>query len=526
MTSSLSHGAIAGIAVGAAAVVTILLAAVIFLIYRRRKASRRKQELIVNPRMSLFRRLSMRPSARHSQHVEEKVEESEVHDARFTNTVFNIGGRKEDDEEDIENHAPGNLGTPQLGSRHASQNSDGSYAISLPELAQKAPTRSGETTPPFIRPIVPPAARISEGSPDSPVLPLSSPRSPKPRGPRDMNPSPSLSHGRGGSQGILMKEMYTSTADVPMDVQEVDVDAVPTNDGSFLAAPAVSPLRVNFEEELAVSADRKRESRSRSGISGFSLPQSIRQAFSWGSDTNRQSISQVTLPDTTAPRQRDNRYSFLDMESTRSNSVSGGTRSTHPSRSTSTRSSSQRIADDSEWSAPGKGAVPPLPHRSSMGVSMTLAGGPTPSQPSLSPNISLQAVPLPQVAISSAPGPSSTQDVPQSAHPNEVPEYLPSPTESIPMTLSDIHFRHSSHSSGSVSVTPQTAEDVDIEETEQSHVSSTVAGGRTTESMASRPYIVQKLLGRHGTDSGPSTPYSSPTARTFRPSGPRTSVRR
>ena len=81
-----------------------------------------------------------------------------------------------------------------------------------------------------------------------------------------------------------------------------------------------------------------------------------------------------------------------------------------------------------------------------MGFSMTIAGGPTSSQPSLSPDISLQAVPLPQLTVSPDGGPTQ-QDLPQSAHPNELSvQEMPSPTESIPLSVSEIHFRHSSQS--------------------------------------------------------------------------------
>ncbi|KAJ3535213.1 hypothetical protein NM688_g7009 [Phlebia brevispora] len=309
-SSSLSHGAIAGIVVATVIGGTFLLIGLTYCIYRRRQATRRKQKLIVNPRMSFRQRLSFisRP-AQPPQADMEKQQEAGIRDSGYSNPILDIGGRKEEGSDDgMEGNREGAHLSPEgADSRHASQKSDGSYAISLPELSCK-----GGLAQTFRRDVF--ASRPSSGLDGVPniadVAALS----------RATVSNPSQS--KAASQGILLREMYTPTADVPVDVRDTETE-IPTN-STFLPAPTVSPLRVNFDEELAEHAERKKEGKFRSGVSGISLPQSFRQAFTWGHDPNRQSISQVTIPDTARPR--DNRYSFLDMESTRSNSVSGAER--------------------------------------------------------------------------------------------------------------------------------------------------------------------------------------------------------
>lgn len=514
---SLSRDAIIGIAIGVSLAALVLLILVAFLLHRRRRAAQRKQGFIVNPHISNFQRFSFLRKAAHSQREEATVEKERIPN---NEGVLDITGRKDDDDEEMsEEHDISEAAAVFRGadSRHASQNSDGSYSIKLPELSKdQARTAPEDISHSIGRPIFPALADAQPGpsqtasAPQSPI-----PRSPKPRGPRDMHSLSLPSHNRDGSQGILLREMYSAAADVPTDVRASEYETPTTARHSFLPTPTISPLRVNFEGDVVEYAQRSAKDGKHKSFSAMSLPHSLRQVFSWGNYPQRPTT--LSVPQEAARRQ-DTNYSFLDMGSSISGSVSGSvSRSARNSRTTSSHSTSRshRHADDSEWSAPGRG-VPPLPreHRASMGFSMTIAGGPTPSQPSLSPDISLQAVPLPQLTVSQHPAVQEPQDVPQSAHPHELSE-LPSPTESLPLSVSEIHFRHSS----SQSSTSESRRESRRVSQRTSHPP--LPSPQSTEPPQERPYIVQKLLGRLGTESAPTTPYSSPTIPSFRPTGPR-----
>lgn len=586
--SHVSPRLIAGLAVGVSLAVLLFLGLVTFCLYRRREAARRKEGFIVNPRVSSFRHLSFLTRQGQPRRSDaEKGRESTGQD------VLDITARKDEDDEDgTEEHVPATAGerlTPGGGggdSRHASQNSDGSYAISLPELSKPhtRPPADIRTASP-----VPPLLTIPQTSRRISLSHSASPRSPKPRGPRDMNASPPT-HSRDPSSGILLREMYTTAADVPSDVRESDAGTLTTARHSFLPAPSTfSPLRVNFDgESTGEPQPQRRDPKHRSAASALTLPRSLRHLFSWHQDPHRRSTSQYTLPESTRLRREREEaagYSFLDMDSSASGSAISGSRSTPGnSRAPSTLSTSKSSrstganASNGEWSAPGRGGdvpVPPLPHssssssphdvahrhRASMGFSMTIAGGPTSSQPSLSPDISLQAVPLPQLTVSHGDDGDGDhrhghdddddegQDVPISAHPHSL-DALPSPTESIPRTVSELHFRHSSMSSSAgMSVAESRRASGQIrysvaaprsphpplpsprspgmqmmaryqQQQEQLQRQQDIEAAAEVE-VEERPYIVQKLLGRHpNPESAPSSPFSTPTtSTTFRQSG-------
>ncbi|KAI0084910.1 hypothetical protein BDY19DRAFT_1050965 [Irpex rosettiformis] len=493
MSSRLPRGTIAAIVVGV-----------------RRQESRRKESFIVNPRV-YRRRFSSFLSRPHPLQDNEKSRQATNNhaDASHDEDVLDITAAKDDDSDDEEDDLHGAEDDQDGQARHGSQNSDGSYAIDLPKLPRPGSghirLRSDGESPS-------PTQRYSDlHASGNPILvtPSSPLRSPKPKGPREMRAIIS-SHGRDSSRGILLKDMYSPAADVPTDVH--------TNDtlwpGTLLPQPNVSPLRVNFEDELSHDAERRREARHRSETSGVSLPYSLKQALLGHIRPSRSRDVSPAKPSPTDPR----RYSFLDLESSNASSSS---RSNRQSQSTSTRSSLK--ARSGHEGSDQSDTIPPVPRdpRVSMGLSMTLAGGPTSSRPSDSPNISLQAVSLSPITI---PDHSLAQhiDLPAGVHP--IISELPSPTESIPMTVSDIHFRHSLHSSSShVSEsrrtshrmsnpqrvhpplpTPSTSSTFQQQQQQQ----------RQQQQVEERPYIVQKILGIQ-TGSGPSTPFGSPTVPGF-----------
>ena len=438
--------------------------------------------------------------------------------------IVDITGRKEDeDDEDEDGHETSMLQIPGRGSaggsRHGSQNSDGSYSISLPELPGRGHVRlrsDGDSPTPTQR-YTAESTSAQYAPPRSPLATqLASPRSPKPRGPREMRAS-TLGIQREGPQGILLKEMYTPAADLPVNVLEEG--RLTATGGHLSASQPATPLRVNFDE---ADVRPQRRSRSRSAVSGISLPASLRQAFSWAQG---RSADAPPSPTQEAEPRATPRYSFLDMESSTSHSQSSGSSSTRHSHST--RSSSKSHPEASESSGQAGSDIPPVPHdhRTSLGLSMIMAGGPTSSQPSLSPDISLQAVPLPPLSV---PEPRiGADDVPQSVHPTDLAELLPSPTDSVPLTVSDIHFRHSTQSSispseshGNNNTSHRTAHPPLPTSPTTSTLHPTPQPDATPRP-DSTPYVIQKLVGDPNAGPGPSTPYGSP--RISAPSGPRLS---
>ena len=494
MSSRLPRGTIAAIVVGVSVVV---IASVVFLVFycrRRRRESRRKQSFLVNPRL-YRRRFSSLLTRAHSPSDNEKARQTDRVDPSQDFDVLDISAAKDDDSDEEDEDLQGAEDDQDGQARHGSQNSDGSYAIDLPELPRPGSghvrLRSDGGSPS-------PTHRYSDvrssvdqvGQSSSPQPPNSPLRSPKPKGPREMRAVIS-SQGRDPSRGILLKEMYSPVADVPTDVH--------TNDtlwpGTLLPQPNVSPLRVNFEDELSHDTERRREARRRSEISGVSLPYSLKQALMSHIRPSRSRDVSPAKPSPSDPR----RYSFLDLESSNASTNSPSNRQ---SRSASTRSSSKTRSnqESSDRSAPSE-SIPPVPQdsRVSMGLSMTLAGGPTSSRPSQSPNVSLQAVSLSPITI-------PDQSLPTGVHP--MMSELPSPTESIPMTVSDIHFRHSVHSSSShISESRRTSHRISNPQRVHPPLP-------TPPVPVERPYIVQRILGIQ-TGSGPSTPFGSPTAPAF-----------
>ena len=384
--------------------------------------------------------------------------------------------------------------------RHVSQNSDGSFSIELPELSA-VPLRN--PTSPF--PYTPePPSLGSQGSaipppvpttpPDtlSRVRPPSSSRTARPRGPREM-------HGRDSSRGILLSQMFSPTSD-----PEVGENVTPS-------------LRVEFAAQSQPRPERRTERYLSTG--GLSLPQSLKQALVRGSVDGANAEAGPSRPSTF--------LSFIDFSSSSSGSTSRS-RSLRQSASSkrSTRSSARSRRTDSSQH------IPPVPEnrRESMALSMTLAGGPTESRPSLSPEISLQTVPLPTPLAIPADQPITSLDsAPRSGDPLG---QLPSPSDSIPMTISDIHFRHSVQSSVSpISESRRTtfrssgshrpphpplpgSEPLTPDRPGHSHSNS--------QSTMPRPYIMQKLMGLPTTvpGSASTTPLASPTAQASRPSQP------
>ncbi|EKM54681.1 uncharacterized protein PHACADRAFT_210467 [Phanerochaete carnosa HHB-10118-sp] len=509
----LGAGTIAAIAVGAALAVVVIVA--LSVCYARRRLVRqRKQGFIVNPRVS-NRRLSFLPRLRHHADPEKNDRGRVSVDAEILDISHSkAGDGDEDEDEDEEARGRGDPEDPR-DARHASQNSDGSYAINLPELPGQSyvrvrtegdspsPTRRFASTAPLAQ--TPPPRTTP-----SPVIfhaasPTSSiPRSPKPRGPREMRSSLSIS--REGPQGILLKRVQTLPTDASMTLRADNQNTTLTT----LSPSNNSPLRVNFEEAPEDSESRPQRKSTRSVASAISLPQSLRNAFHWG---HRASEVSSDIPTSEGEVRSYPRYSFLDMDS--SASQSSGSRSAR--QSASTRSSRSRQASTGPESSSGQcssDSQAPRDNRMSLALSMTLAGGPTSSHPSLSPAISLQAVPLPPLSVPELRIGADDADVPQSVHPTDLTELqlLPSPTDSIPLTVSDIHFRYSTQSSASTSGAESRGAQ---QQQQQRHPPMPPAPAPSLASTGqsppdTRPYIVQKLTGSPNAGPDPSTPYGTP----------------
>ncbi|KAK7692350.1 hypothetical protein QCA50_003975 [Cerrena zonata] len=527
-SSKLSSGLIAGIAVAASVGFLALIAFIVFCARRRRRATRRKQSLVVNPRLSSLRRFSFlahsirSPSNRsvHSPPGEKEPHFSPKAPEGSQGGVLDIRAQKdvEDEIDDVE----AARGIHEV--RHASQNSDGSFSIDLPQL----PTR-GYTH-----------VRTSSGQQSIPISSVPAPvstsrfsvRPSKPMGPRSMNPSsPTMMHQRETSRGILLAEMYRAA----MGDDHANANAEPSTSAAQTSGTMkresrqtdeFSPLRVNFDDEPYETTLQRREGRYASaGV--ISLPQSLKLALSLEPSSIQSSppippnvtvtrstpVTPITpiTPITPVTQQyefrHDHHLSFLDLDSSGSASLKSGARSTGQSRSNSTRSSSKSRYDPSTTTDYGS----LLPDRRiSLGLSMAMAG-PSSSRPSLSPNISLQPISLPAQSSPHEPASMIPEDASQPIDPDSnghAMDFLPSPTESIPHTVSDIHFRHSSYSTVSLPTESRRAS-VNRYSGVQRHPP--LPGTPTAPPQEPKPFIVQKLLGMAPSGPGPTTPYSSPT---------------
>ncbi|KAH9839208.1 uncharacterized protein C8Q71DRAFT_703803 [Rhodofomes roseus] len=523
-SSHLSHGAVAAIAVGVVLGVLILIAFILTAIYWRRRRARRKESFLVNPRVSYWQRnwprwFSPRAGSTAPQDThfvrEKDTNWRDSMPPRHTPGILQIGRpimpreKEEDGHHDYYGGSEvGTQGHSAQRTRHVSQKSDGSFSIELPELSA-VPLRNPTSPFPYTpepSSLVSQTSAIPRGAPSttppdtlSRMRSSTSPRNARPRGPREM-------HGRGSSD--LLNEMYMPTSDLE-------------------AEDNATPLRVEFAAQSQPRSERRMERYVSTG--GVSLPQSLRQALARGSVDGGNAEAGPSRPSTF--------LSFMDFSS--SSSSSSRSRSLRQSSSTqskrSTRSSAKSRHESSSQQAP------PLPtdHRGSMALSMTIAGGPTESRPSLSPDISLQPVPLPPPLIVPPDEPHTTSGA------GDPLGELPSPSDSIPMTVSDIHFRHSIQSSVSpISESRRTSAfrlsgshrpphpPLPTPDEQFAAVSTTRPTHSHSNSQGTmhRPYIMQKLMGLPltGPGSATTTPLGSPTApsisRPDLPEGARTAT--
>ncbi|KAI0335128.1 hypothetical protein GY45DRAFT_1241336 [Cubamyces sp. BRFM 1775] len=556
-SSGLSKGAIAALAIGITLAVAVAVVIALFLLHRRRRVVRRKREMLVNPRINRAGRLSfLFPSRRASQAPSEQMEQKtpldqgvaeggeRVLDIRSPNPDTHEKPDETDEEDDGEADGEGEgegerrFSAAEKGKAravrksNASKNSDGSYSIELPDLTIAQVPRG--YLPTSIVPSTPSPPRTIPGSLASPIQ--TSPRSPRPRGPREMQ-------GRDSTRGILL-----TSIDPGSPVDGGDEAGGLTAGPPYLPDTRISPLRVEFATELPERPDRRQE-RHVSTATSVSLPASLKQALTRQQQRNStaQTHLQVQIPvsdiaNLTPPEPA---FSFLDFDSSTSTSRSRSQRqssSTGKSRSSSqskrnTGSEHATQLQNVNWAnlAPDR--------RISLGLSMTVTGGPTGSRPSLPPTVLLQPVPipppvprLPTVSLDDQHS-STTDDTDEPEGPDQPfpfdagGEPLPSPTDSIPFTVSDIHFRHSTHSS--ISGIPESRRasaqrlsgshrlphpplpgiasgpSSPTRPTHRRQGSATAGGSQTVP-----PFIVQRILGR-APGSTPASPFSSPTTPQF-----------
>ncbi|KAL1945769.1 hypothetical protein VTO73DRAFT_1771 [Trametes versicolor] len=546
-SSGLSKGTIAALAIGITLAVALVAVAAVCCARRRRRIARRKREMLVNPRISRAGRLSFLFPHKRLSHAGEKAAEREGQGGQG---VLHISSphpdapEKQDESEDEEDGDGTGEGTGEAGdeeshaqrfsaaekgkaralrkSNASTKNSDGSYSIDLPDLTIAQVPRG--YLPASMVPSTPSPPRTFGGTLPSPV----SPRSPKPRGPREMQ-------GRDSTRGILLTNMG------PTSPGEDDADGdVRLRAPSYLPDTHISPLRVEFATELPERPDRRTE-RAISTGTAVSLPQSLQQALS------EQRSSRAVSAEVPSPTRPEPVFSFLDFNnSSTSTSLSrtqrqSGTDST--GKSTSSSSKRNTGSEHSTHSQTVNWASLPPDRRISLGLSMTVSGGPTASRPSLSPSVLLQPValpaqaapPLPTIATDDQTLSSSSSDElegPDQAFPYDAAGgQLPSPTDSIPFTVSDIHFRHSTQSSlaggpesrrasaqrlsGSHRPPHPPLPGLPASPTSPSralhahHRGGSVGGSQTVP-----PFIVQRILGRTPS-SNPGTPFGSPIAPQF-----------
>ncbi|KAH9948930.1 hypothetical protein B0H21DRAFT_689167 [Amylocystis lapponica] len=503
--SGLSRGQVAAIAIGSTFGFIFLILLVGLLIYWRRRGYREEQ-LFVRPRTRRTRLMAFfLPGHARAEKADldanEKAREERRVGAAGHLEVLDITSHdhEKSEDEDDEHEATGvrraDKGKGRARYGHAAQNSDGSFAIELPDLEHVASYSPRQITENLDLPTPLPSLGFFSS-------PITSPRSPRPRGPREM-------HGRDSSRGILLSEMGG-----PMSDEEAQENQ--------------TPLRVGFSP-IQERPERGAETEKHVSTGAMSLPYSLRQALGRYSDSQRRDdVREVEAGASTS--RPSTMFSFLDFSSS-SSTLGSRTRSQRQSSSNSTRSSARsRRNTGSEQSA--RSVVPPE-RRISFGLSMTVDGGPTESRPSLTPDVSLQPVSLPPpLTIASGTG-----------HGNVGPDaadLLPSPTDSIPLTVSDIHFRHSAYSTSSVSDSRRTSAmrlsgshrpphpPLPSSSVPPSPTEATVLSHTRANSLTTRPFIVQKLLGMPGAGSGPPTPFASPTTPGFRssePAGPSTLAR-
>ena len=522
--SRLPRGAVAAIAIGVTLAVAALAAGVFFYIRRRRRTSRRKRQMLVNPNISRARNLSfLFPHKRQADRDQQK----ELEGGFRENAVLDIRSATPDEEKAVDDsdeseagEGEGNegrrLSAAEKGKQRATQrsnntskNSDGSYSIELPDL----------TIAQVPRGYLPASAVPSTPSPPRTLIPSpTSPRSPaRPRGPRDLP-------GRDtGTRGILLSNLPP-----PPEVQVTDESELTVPIPAYLPETRISPLRVEFASDLQPRPEGRTERAISTGA--ISLPPSLKQALAQQQPPVILSeTSEQTEPPSSSRTSR--LYSFLDFSST-SSSLSRSQRQS-ASNSTGKSRSSSRSKRGSEVSQTVNWASLPPDRRISLGLSMTV-GAATASRPSLSPNVSLHPVPLSQSAptlSTSVERPLPSPDTPAIEGPDQDFPYdtnqLPSPTDSIPYTVSDIHFRHSTHSSVSMPADsrrtsayrwsgshrpphPPLPSAGPASPTRPSHR----RGASQSGSQSVPPLIVQRLLGR-ATGSNPASPFGSPVVPQF-----------
>ncbi|KAI0074664.1 hypothetical protein K474DRAFT_1699576 [Panus rudis PR-1116 ss-1] len=505
-SSRLSGGKIAAVAICSSIACLGLIVFIAWMV-RRRRASRRKQELLVNPRLSRFRRFSFVARSIRSADGEKQpeIEEVPVKAAERNEGVLDIRASKDLEEEYIDDIEAARALRTGHATRHASQNSDGSFSIDLPELP--IPPRG------YIH-VRTSSSSFSVPSPRPPRTPPKSPPPTKPRGPRDMRTS-YPSHTRDSSRGILLSEFYNAVSE----------DGVIGNVPASERTQPHQSRRVSFRDEPYATTQQRREERHAS-VGTVSSPISPKFALAFGQipnivtavpdvpvilsppDTPITPITFAVSPvSTTVPSQEtsiapgpDPHLSFLDFDSSASTSLRSDARSNGQSRSNSTRSSSKS----------GSGVTTeyeslPSDRRMSMGLSIAIGGGPTSSRPSLSPNISLHPVTLPPTTI-----PEPRSAIPEDAtfpleddRQTEPSEMLPSPTESMAHTaISEIRFRDSSYSTLSDAIGNASRR------TSRRISGSQLPPHPPLPAQQDRPLLVQRILGMTAS-SGPSTPFRS-----------------
>ncbi|PIL35964.1 hypothetical protein GSI_01624 [Ganoderma sinense ZZ0214-1] len=524
--SRLPRGVVAAIAIGVTLAVAAFAAGAFLFIRRRRRTSRRKRQMLVNPDISRARNLAfLFPHKRQADRDQQKRLESgygenAVLDIRSATPDEEKAADDSDESEAGEGEGEGEgtgrrrLSAAEKGKQRAmqrsnntSKNSDGSYSIELPDL----------TIAQVPRGYLPASAVPSTPSPPRTLIPSpTSPRSPaRPRGPRDLP-------GRDtGTRGILLSNLPP-----PPEVQVTDERELAVPVPAYLPEARISPLRVEFASDVQSRPEGRTERTISTGA--ISLPPSLKQALAL-----QQPPVILTEPpeppepqESPSPSRTSRLYSFLDFSST-SSSLSRSQRQS-ASNSTEKSRSSSRSKRGSEVSQTVNWASLPPDRRISLGLSMTV-GAATASRPSLSPKVSLHPVPLSQSApalSTSVERPLPSPDTPAIEGPDEDFPYdtnqLPSPTDSIPYTVSDIHFRHSTHSSVSM---PAESRRTSAYRWSGSHrpphpplpsagPSSPVRGshrrgGSQSGSQSVPPLIVQRLLGRT-TGLNTASPFGSP----------------
>lgn len=523
----LTRGAVAGIVVGTILAVLLLLA-LSYIVWRwRRREARRKRNMIINPQLARKGRLSFLFSHRPEDALESFEKEQSVKSEPAG--VLHISRGKsfdladEDEHDDLDGVRVGQRiekGKAQATTQQQpSPNSDGSFSIDLPDLPPAHLSRSRTQLPGTSQQ---PIQLVTQQSATSPAwVDPASPRSPKPRGPREM-------HGRDGSRGILLPQLPSK------DLQAEEGALSP----HYLPAPAISPLRVEFaHEQKPERSDRPErtvvdEDRHLS-VGALSLPRSHALAHNVDPENPSTTGARVTSP-IDQGISSDSGYSFLDLSSSPNLSSLSGSNSKRSSQSGPTSSSDQSARD---------AAYASLDRRPSMVLSMTMGPGRTSSRPSVTTtNISLQPVTIsPPLPVPTPPLPT---DIPRySHHPHADLGMLPSPTDSIPLTVSDIHFRHSVQSTVSSSASQsrrasalrmsgshrvphpplpglgQASSQAQAQSTSPPATPGAAAQSHERQgSQDTRPFIVQKILGVHNAGSVPMTPYEgSPISRMWPP---------